>query len=73
MNIPILGRMIDERFLTHRRKSTSIAGMIGTSAALLLILYRHYAGHIWSWDLFAVGATFVAVKLALMTWYFLTD
>ena len=66
-------RAIDERFLTHRRRSTSIAGMIGATLALLLFAYRYYVNHVWSWDLFAIGVTVVVVKLALMTWYYLTD
>jgi hypothetical protein len=69
----ILSRWIDERFLTHRQQSSSVAGMIGGALALLLFLYRYYANHVMSWDLLAVGATVVAVKLALMVWYFLTD
>ncbi len=28
---------------------------------------------VWNMDLLAVGAVFVLIKLALMTWYYLTD
>ncbi len=73
MSIPILGRLIDERFLEHRRRSTSIAGMITAAGALCVFLYRYYSRHVWSWDLLAVGATFVAVKLAVLIWYRVTD
>jgi len=73
MNIPILGRAIDERFLNHRLRSTSLAGIIGGVAAIVLFAYRYYFNHVWSWDLFAVAATIVAVKLAVMSWYLLTD
>jgi hypothetical protein len=73
MNIPILGRRIDERFLNHRLRSTSFAGIIGGVLAICLFAYRYYMNGIWSWDLLAVGATFVAVKLAFMAWYLLTD
>ena len=73
MNIPILGRAIDERFLNHRLRSTSLAGIIGGVAAIGLFAYRYYFNHVWSWDLFAVAATIVAVKLAVMSWYLLTD
>ena len=66
-----LGKLVDERFLDHRRRSTSVAGMLGAALALCLFLYRHYVDHVWSWDLLAVGVTFVAVKLALMTWHLL--
>jgi hypothetical protein len=77
MNIPILGpilgRLIDERFLNHRLRSTSLAGIIGGVVAISLFAYRYYVDGVWSWDLFTVAATIVVVKLAVMTWYLLTD
>lgn len=69
----ILGKVIDERFLTHRRRSTSAAGVVGGVVAICLFGYRYYIDHLWSWDLFAVGLTIVGVKMALMLWYYLTD
>ena len=69
----LLSRVVDERFLDHRRRSTSLAGVIGGALAICLFAYRYYINHVWSWDLLAVGLTIVAVKLALMTWYYLTD
>jgi hypothetical protein len=69
----ILSKVIDERFLTHRRQATSIAGISGGALAICLFGYRYYIEHVWSWDLFAVGVTIVGVKLALMAWYYLTD
>jgi hypothetical protein len=68
-----LGKAFDERFFEHRRRSTSIAGVVVAVLALCLFLYHHYRDHFWDWDLFAVGAIFVGVKLAVMTWYYLTD
>jgi hypothetical protein len=47
--------------------------VIGGVTAILLFAYRFYVNHFWSWDLFAVGVTIVAVKLAAMAWYRLTD
>ena len=73
MKIPILGRAIDERFFNHRLRSTSIAGVIGGFVAIGLFAYRYYHDNFWSWDLFAVGVTIAMVKLAVMTWYLLTD
>ncbi|HEY4640844.1 MAG TPA: hypothetical protein VII75_05830 [Thermoanaerobaculia bacterium] len=61
--------MIDERFLTHRLKSTSIAGITSAILALILFMYHYYAQHIWSWDLAAVILTNVAVKLSSMRYY----
>ena len=73
MTIPILENNIDERFLTHRLKSTSLAGVIGGLVAIGLFAYHYYAEGIWSWDLFAVAATLAAVKLAAMAWFHFTD
>jgi hypothetical protein len=73
MRIPVLGIVIDERFLSHRQRSTSLASVIGGMMAVVLFAYRYFVNGIWSWDLFAVVATIVVVKLTLMTWYFLTD
>jgi hypothetical protein len=73
MNIPIIGKLVDERFLTHRLKSTSLAGIIGGLTAIGLFTYHFYVNHVWSWDLFAVVMTILGVKLAMMAWYRLTD
>ena len=73
MRIPILGTLIDERFLNHRRRSTSLSGMIGGLVSIGLFAYRYYIDHIWSWDLLIVALTFVLVKLAVLTWYLITD
>jgi uncharacterized membrane protein YccF (DUF307 family) len=69
----IFGKLIDERFLAHRRQSTSAAGVIGGVVSILLFGYRYYIDHFWSWDLFAVSLTIVGVKMACMAWYYLTD
>jgi hypothetical protein len=39
MNIPILGRMVDERFFERRRRSTSLAGVIGGVLCIALFAY----------------------------------
>ena len=73
MNFPLVGKFVDERFLTHRLRSTSLAGIVGGVLAILLLAYRFYANHVWSWDLFTVAVAIVGVKVAAMTWYRLTD
>jgi hypothetical protein len=73
MKGPILGTAIDERFLSHRLRSTSIAGLTGGVVAIGLFAYRYSVDHFWSWDLFAVGATIALVKVALMIWFRWTD
>ena len=66
-------KWVDERFLTHRLRSTSIAGVSGGVLAVGIFEYRLLFQHVWSWDLLAVGITIAVVKLALMTWYSLTN
>jgi len=73
MNIPIVGRFLDERFFEHRRRSTSVAGIACAEVALLIFFYQLLIRHVVKWDLFAVAATFLVVKLSLMTWYSLRD
>ena len=69
----VLGKEIDERFLTHRRRSTSIAGIVCAVTSIVLFEYRFLVQHRAAWDLLAVGLVFVVVKLTLMVWYHLTD
>ena len=73
MTIPILNKNIDERFLTHRLKSTSLAGVVAALLAIGLFSYHYYIENFWSWDLFAVAATMAGVKIAAMAWYHFTD
>lgn len=68
-----LSRTIDERFLAHRRQSTSVAGIISAVLAIGLFEWRYFMDHHWSWDLLAIALAFVIVKLALMIFYYLTD
>ena len=71
--VPILGKFVDERFLEHRRRSTSIAGIAACLVAIGLFEYRFFINHIWSWDLLVVALTMVAVKVAMMVWYRFKD
>ena len=68
-----LQRFVDERFLSHRLRSTSIAGISCAVVALGLFEYRLFMFGTRSWDLLFVGLTFVVVKLSLMVWYALKD
>ena len=69
----LIERIADERFMAHRRQSTSTAGMACALIALGLFAYRFYWQHLWSNDLLAVALTFVGIKLALMTYYTFMD
>jgi hypothetical protein len=73
MRVPVLNAVVDERFLNHRLRSTSLAGIVGGCLAIILFGYRYLVNKAWSWDLFAVALTIVTVKLAAMLWYRLTD
>lgn len=73
MRIPILGTIVDERFLNRRLKSSSIGGIAGAVLAVGLFEYRYFVKHFWSWDLLAVALTMVGVKMAVMAWYWITD
>jgi hypothetical protein len=64
----LLGK-VDERFLDHRRRSTSIAGIAGGLVAIGLCEFRYFHDHFISWDLIAVLLTIVIVKLVMMIWY----
>jgi hypothetical protein len=67
--IPVLNKFVDERFLEHRRRSSSAAGIIAACLAIALFEYRLLANHSWDWGLLSVGLTFVVTKLGMMTWY----
>jgi hypothetical protein len=73
MKLPLSESLIDERFLAHRLRSSSIAGMVGGTVAMGLFVYRYSVEHAWRWDLLAVGVTMAVVKVALMIWFRLTD
>jgi hypothetical protein len=71
--VPFFGRFVDERFLEHRRRSTSVAAIVGVCAVGGLFEYRLIFQHILSWDLFAVVAVMALVKVAMMVWYRFND
>ena len=64
--------IIDERFLEHRLRSTSIAGIAGGVLAAGLFAYHCYVDHVWKWELLAIAATMAVVKQGLMLFYRLT-
>lgn len=67
--IPILGKFVDERFLEHRRRSTSVAGLAGAFVALVLLEYHIFHDHSVRWELFAILIAMVVVKMSMMVWY----
>jgi hypothetical protein len=73
MSVSVRGHVIDERFLSHRLGSTSLAGIIGGLLSIFLFSYRFFVNGVWSWDLFTIAITIVLVKLSAMAWYRFTD
>ena len=71
MKVPVIGT-IDERFLTHRLRSTSNGGLAGMLVAGGFFFYN-LAHHVIRWDLFAVIATTAIVKIAFLIYYRMTD
>ena len=68
MSVP-LPEFVDERFLDHRRRASSAAGISCAVLAVALAFYRWIDTREVSRDLVAVIATFVIVKYALFFWY----
>jgi len=64
-----LGGAIDERFLAHRLRATSVASMAGVVLAMGLFVWHFWRDHVWNWELLAVGLTMAVVKRGLMLWY----
>jgi len=67
--IPVLGKFVDERFLEHRRRSTSMAGIAGALVAVVFFEYHLIHDHSIRWELFLVVLVMVVVKITLMVWY----
>jgi len=72
MKLPVIGT-IDERFLTHRLRSTSNGGLAALLVAAGFFFYNLLSRHLIRWDLFAVVATAAVVKISFLIYYRLTD
>jgi hypothetical protein len=71
--IPLLGKFVDERFLEHRRRSSSVAAMASVLVAGAIFEYRIIAEHVIRWDLLAVIGVMAVVKMGMFTWYRMND
>jgi uncharacterized membrane protein YhhN len=71
--VPILGKLVDERFLSHRRRAQRVAGLTAFIVADLLFAYRYFVNHVRSWDLLAVVLTVAVVYIVLIAWYLVTE
>ncbi len=77
MKLPFLGnvpgRVVDERFLDHRRRSSTWALMTGALVSGGLAEYHLFHDHRIDWEMFAVLFAMVIVKLAALAWYRFND
>jgi hypothetical protein len=77
MKLPFLGavpgRIIDERLLDHRRRSSTFAVIAGALASGGLFEYHLLRQHRIDWELFSVLVSMVVVKLSALAWYHFTD
>jgi len=71
--IPFLGRFVDERFLEHRRRSTSAAALVAVVLIAVLFEYHLIAERTIHWDLFAILCAMALTKIVLMVWYRFND
>ncbi|MGC1462224.1 MAG: hypothetical protein WA802_08485 [Terracidiphilus sp.] len=71
--IPILRAFVDERFLDHRRRASSIAGFATLIVSACLFEYRLIVDSKISWDLLIVILTFAVFKISLFAWYRFND
>ena len=69
----ILGINIDERFLDHRRRSTSFAAMAGALVSGGVFEYRLIREHHIAWELLSVLLAMIVVKFCAMAWFHFTD
>lgn len=68
----ILGVAVDERFLDHRRRSSTFALAAGALVAGCLFEYHLIRDHRYEWELVAVLLAMLAVKFAALAWFRLT-
>lgn len=69
----VLGVTVDERFLDHRRRSSTFAMMAGALVSGGLFEYHLLRQHTYDWEMGGVLLAMVATKLTAMAWYRFTD
>jgi len=77
MKLPLIGtipnRVLDERFLDHRRRSSTFAMMAGALLSGGFLEYHLLAQHRIDWDLAIVLGGMVIAKFTAFTWFRLRD
>jgi hypothetical protein len=64
---------VDERYLMHRLRAASLAGVAGALVASGLFVYYWFADQLTRWDLLAVAIVMALVKVGTLAWYRMTD
>ncbi|MBN2104816.1 hypothetical protein JW835_12310 [bacterium] len=57
---------MDERYLMHRLRSTSLAGMVGAISLGCWTLFQFFIKNIFRWDLFIILLIMGLVKMVSM-------
>ena len=77
MKLPLIGqipnRIIDERLLDHRRRSSTYGIMAGAVVSGGLFEYELIVHHRIDWELFSVLFAMVLVKLGALAWFHFTN
>ena len=61
--------MIDERYLNHRLRSTSHAGVACALMVIGLFAWEHYVNGTFRADLLSIAVITAALKVTLLLWY----
>ena len=67
--VPFLGQFVDERFLSHRLRASSFAGIAVALLALVIFEYRLIRYGRWDWDLALIAVVFVVLKMGAFLWF----
>jgi ABC-type phosphate/phosphonate transport system permease subunit len=60
---------MDERYLMHRLRSTSLAGIVGAVSIGFWIMYQFHVKDIFRWDMFVILMIIGIVKIGAMIYY----
>ena len=77
MRLPFIGsipnRVLDERFLEHRRRSAALGLLAGALVSGGLLEYHLFHDHRIDWELASVLLAMVVVKYTALLWFRLHD
>lgn len=61
--------MLDERYLMHRLKSTSLAGIVGAVSIGVWLLIQFYRDHVFRLDLMIILGIIAIVKVGALLYF----